>query len=360
MRSIGIIFPIDSVTKVAILLQYLLYFFTFLGINSFSHEEILPSCDPATHTIHFSTTRSLNDGSLKSSLLQELQTIFKIDTFVETGTYLANTTIKAAKVFDQIHSIELSSELYEKALHRLNYWEHVTVHLGDSKDVLHQLFPYLCDKRVLFYLDGHYSGHVTAKGSLPTPLIEELKAIAQMKTTHAILLINDVRFFQDTCFPEKVESLHLGLETYPYLEEIVKAILEIHPSYKICFMGDALLAFPKDPDISVSPVMRACALHRLGDFCTNLSEEDWKNADLVIAQATGSEKEEIVTYYQTFAPFEIEYGYRSYGALWYALIKKADGHEETAQLLLKQIIENSMPNWRAPQCSSEDFFLCTR
>lgn len=332
------------------MLQYLLYFFTLLGIDTIFHEEILPSSDPATHTIHFYTTRSLDDGSLKSSLLQELQTVFKLDAFVETGTYLANTTMKATEFFNQIHSIELSSELYTKALGRLKYREQETVHLGDSKDVLYQLIPCLRDKRVLFYLDGHYSGHVTAKGSLPTPLIEELKAIAQMKTTHAILLINDVRLFQDTCFPEKVQSLNLELETYPYLEEVIKAILTIHPSYQICFMGDALLAFPKDPDVSVSPLMRACALHRLGDLHTELSEEDWKNADLVIAQATGHEKEELVTYYQTYAPFEIEYGYRSYAALWYALIRKADGHEEEAQFLLKQVTENSMPNWRAPQC----------
>ncbi|MGL5626750.1 MAG: hypothetical protein ACRDDW_04435 [Candidatus Rhabdochlamydia sp.] len=332
------------------MLQYLVYFFTLLGLDVFSHEELLPSCDPAVHNICFYTTRSLDDGALKSSLLHELQTTFKLDTFVETGTYLANTTIKATKFFNQIHSIELSPELYTRAVHRLKYWEQATIHLGDSKDVLHQLIPCLHNKRVLFYLDGHYSGHVTAKGSLPTPLIEELKAIAQMKTTHAILLIDDIRLFQDTCFPEKVESLNLGLEAYPYLEELVKAILEIQPSYQICFMGDALLAFPKDPDVSISPVMRACALHRLENFFTDLLEEDWKNADLVIAQATGHEKEELVTYYQTYAPFEIEHGYRSYGALWYALIRKADGHEEEAQLLLQQIIENSMPNWRAPQC----------
>lgn len=332
------------------MLQYLVYFFTLLGLDVFSHKEILPSCDPAVHSIHFYTTRSLDDGALKSSLLHELQTAFKLDAFVETGTYLADTTIKATKFFNQIHSIELSPELYTKALDRLKYWEQVTLHLGDSKEILHQLLPYLHDKRVLFYLDGHYSGHITAKGSLFTPLIEELKAIAQMKTTHAILLIDDIRLFQDTCFPKKVQSLNLGLETYPYLEEIVKSILEIHPSYQICFMGDSLLAFPKDPDVSISPIMQACALHRLGGLCTDLSEEDWKNADLVIAQATGHEKEELITYYQTYAPFEMEHGYRSYGALWYALIRKADGHEEEAQLLLQQIVENSMPNWRAPQC----------
>lgn len=335
------------------MLQYLTFFFVFLGFNfidaSYS-QAILPSCKPASHTMHFCTTRTLDDGSLKSSLLQELQSAFKIDTFVETGTYLGNTTIKAAKLFNQTHTIELSSELYMKAFDRLKSCENVTVHLGDSKDILYRIVPCLRNECVLFYLDGHYSGHVTERGSLPTPLIEELKAIAQMQTTRAILLIDDIRLFQDTCFPEKVRSLDLGLNAYPCLQEIVKAILEIHPNYAICFMGDALLAFPKDSYVGVSPVMRACALHRLGDLLIDLSKEDWENADKVIAQAVGNEKEEIAIYYQTYSPFEIENGYRSYGALWYALIRKADGYEEEAQLLLQQIAENSMPNWRGSEC----------
>ncbi len=314
-----------------------------------SSKEILPSSQPHANTIHYCTTRTLEDGTLKSSLLEMLQAIFELDSFVETGTYLGDTTVKAAHLFQQIHTIELSRILHAKAYRRLKEWKHINVHYGDSKDILYRLISPLKDKRALFYLDGHYSGQGTALGSLASPLLQELKAIAQMHTTYAIILIDDIRLCQETCFPEKLHSLHLGLETYPHLKEIVRTILEINPSYRICFLGDALLAFPESSNVSVSPVVRACAMHRLGDLCADLTPEDWGNADRVIAQASGIEKEEIGVYYQTYAPFELEYGYRCYGAFWYALIRKADGYEDEAQALLKKVVANSMPNWRVSQ-----------
>jgi len=310
--------------------------FLFVSVHSFCTDAFLykdihiPSASADTNSIAFCTTRTLDDGSLKSSLLSQLKTAFAIEAFVETGTYLGNTAIKAAQIFDEVHTIELSPKLYLQASKRLKTCGNVTVHFGDSKEILPRLLPTIIDRRILFYLDGHYSGHATARGSLDTPILNELQAIEK---ADCIILIDDIRLFQESCFPKKIQSLNLGLETYPHLKELVRAIIKINPDYQICFLGDALLAFPRDRSVCISPVMRACALQRLESLCLDLSAKELKETDSLISHAVGDEQNEIALYYQTYSPFELEYGYRCYGCLWYALILREKGYEQEAQSL---------------------------
>ena len=155
--------------------------FLFISINCFSSSitlfdkaHILP-CATDQSAIRFSTTRSLDNGALKISLLRQLKEIFEIDSFVETGTYLGDTTLNAVQIFNEVYTIELSPRLYLDASERLRNWNNVVVHFGSSDQVFRKLLPSI-HSRTLFYLDGHYSGHVTAKVSSDTPILKELKA----------------------------------------------------------------------------------------------------------------------------------------------------------------------------------------
>jgi hypothetical protein len=313
--------------------------------EAFLSKEIhIPYSSNSSQSIHFCTTRTLCDGSLKISLLEQLKQIFKIKVFIETGTYLGDTTIKGAKIFDEVHTIELSLKLYLKALQRLKTLRNVSVYLGDSSKIFPKLLLNI-DYPILFYLDGHYSGHVTAKGSSYTPLVDELNAIASAKKENSVILIDDIRLFQGSLFQEKILTLNLGLETYPSLERVVQAILNINPSYQICFLGDALLAFPGNLGISISPVMRSCALHRLEHLCFDLSKNELEEADLLISKAKFQEKKEIEIYYQTYSLFELDYGYRCYGCFWQALVLLENGDEEQARFMLEKAATRSLPNW---------------
>lgn len=331
-----------------------LVLFTFISIECFSAPFLfkdihIPASPDVLHPICFCTTRALDDGSLKTSLLQQLKTLFEIEAFVETGTYLGKTTIKAAEIFDEVHTIELSRRLYLAAAQHLKTCPNVTVHWGDSKAIFQSLLPTL-DRHILFYLDGHYSGHVTARGSLNTPILHELQAIEKAKKEDSILLIDDIRLFQDSCFPEKIQALNLGLETYPDLEKVIQAILKINPDYQICFLGDALLAFPRNTGVCVSPVIRSCALHRLEHLCIDLSDDELQKADLVIGRAEWEERKEIAIYYQIYSPFELDYGYRSFACLWHALTLRENGCEDEAQSLFRMAASRSLPRWRVEQC----------
>ena len=326
----------------------------FISINCFPLDgaiingDIVPQCGETAHVIEYSNTRNLDNGSLKPSLLRQLNRAFGIQSFIETGTYLGDTTAQAAQIFDSVHTIELSEELAFRACQRFQNSENVIVHQGNSGKILFALLSHI-ENRILFYLDGHYSGHVTAKDQLFTPILDELKAIERAQKNDSVILIDDIRLFQDSCFPEKCRKLNLGLETYPDLREVIAALLHINQNYQICFLGDALLAFPGDQNVSVSPVVRACALHRLERLCTDLSEEELNHADLVVSKAMFDEKKEIRIYYETYSSFELEYGYRSYACLWYGLLLYGEGDIEGARQIFKKTSECSLPDWHIHQ-----------
>jgi hypothetical protein len=85
--------------------------------------------------------------------------------------------------------------------------------------------------RILFWLDGHYSGHGTACGEQVSPILKELNIIkCQSRHDHCIL-IDDVRLFVDA-------------DGYPSLEETKAKLLEINPRYTISVDGDCLVALP--------------------------------------------------------------------------------------------------------------------
>ncbi len=306
-------------------------------------SENIPIYRPeATHQLHFCVTRNLTDGALKASVIEQLKTAFNLEAFVETGTWMGDTAEEASEFFDEIHTIELSPEICAQAVERFKECDCVRVYQGDSGKILADILSSV-RARTLFYLDGHYSGGVTAKGDTCTPILEEINQIRISGKSDSVILIDDIRLFQNSIYPEKIAKF--ALEEYPDIADVVHALLQINPAYQICFLGDALLAFPDDPKISVSPVVRACALHRLASVY-DVSDDVLNQADMTIACASGEEQEELDLYYQVYSPFELEYGYRSYAAFWFALIQRAKGLEAEAQMLFQQAAQNSQLDWR--------------
>ena len=279
---------------------------------------------------------------MKKSLLTELKAAFSIHTFVETGTYLGYTTSEAAQIFKKVCTIELSNEIHLLAKENLKSYKNVSLYQGNSGDVLNNLLP-LIPSRTLFYLDGHYSGGATAKGFENTPVLDELEAIKNSGKSDSVILIDDIQLFQDSCHPEKI--LNTCLEGYPNFDQLVAALLQINPDYRICFLSDTLLAYPKDSLISVSPAVNACTLHRFENFC-DLSDDVLQKADQAIANVSGVEQEEFALFFQIFASGEQEYGYPCFATFWQALIFRIHGERQQALFLFKQAAQNSPSNCR--------------
>src|SRR3546814_686803 len=92
------------------------------------------------------------------------------ETWVETGTYLGETTAFLSKNSNKVITIEPSEELFSKAANRFKSSPNVEVLPGGSEDVFPDLLPRLSGK-INFWLDGHHSGGDTYLGALDTPQI---------------------------------------------------------------------------------------------------------------------------------------------------------------------------------------------
>ena len=130
------------------------------------------------------------------------------------------------KNFKNVISIELDTALFEAARERFKKDKNVTILQGDSGKVLPGVMEQITAPAI-FWLDGHYSEGVTAKGAKECPIFEELGAIFSAAPLHHILLIDDAR-----CFT--------GMRDYPTFEELKKYILNKNTKYQIEIKHDII------------------------------------------------------------------------------------------------------------------------
>ena len=155
-------------------------------------------------------------SAYKRSIIKMFAEKHKIQTLVETGTYLGDTIEFFRPTLKKIISIELSIDLYHRAKKRFFNYKKVVLYQGDSGIILKSIVPALKEKTI-FWLDGHYSEGFTAKGNLNTPILAELTHILENFHFDHIILVDDAR-----CF--------LGLDDYPTLQELEKFVKEKNPS----------------------------------------------------------------------------------------------------------------------------------
>jgi len=145
---------------------------------------------------------------------------------VETGTYSGDMIEAQKKNFDRIFSIELGEKLWRNAVKRFKNEKHITILRGDSGKVLKQITKEL-NEPAIFWLDGHYSGGITAKGKQQFPVLAEIDAIFMYKKLNHVLLIDDARCFD-------------GANDFPPFGEIMKYIKNKNEKYKMEIKDDII------------------------------------------------------------------------------------------------------------------------
>ena len=141
---------------------------------------------------------------LKQRNLRRLAKAHGLRVLVVTGTFDGQMVEAMRKHFDRIYSIELSREYHDAARTRFAAFRHINLLLGDSGVVLRKVVESL-DGPALFWLDGHYSGGITARGAKDTPIIEELGCLYPERFEH-VVMIDDARLFgQDPGYPTLTE-----------------------------------------------------------------------------------------------------------------------------------------------------------
>lgn len=116
--------------------------------------------------------------------------------WVETGTYLGDTTLNLSKIAKSVISIEPQIELSKFAGKRLKRHKNIKVLNSTSEECIAGILDGLVGP-VCFWLDGHYSGDVTYKGSAISPILQELTAVSTYvnKGNPVVVFVDDFRLF---------------------------------------------------------------------------------------------------------------------------------------------------------------------
>lgn len=116
--------------------------------------------------------------------------------FIETGTYYGFMLQACLGYFDKLISIEIEPHFYRRARKLFENHANVSVLYGNSCELLPGVLAGIRQPS-LFWLDAHYSGGLTGKAELETPIRRELEAILSHPYRHTIL-IDDANCFDGT------------------------------------------------------------------------------------------------------------------------------------------------------------------
>jgi hypothetical protein len=166
---------------------------------------------------------------IKQRTIAEFKGKYGTNVLVETGTYLGDMVEAQKNNFAKIYSIELSNRLYKQAIKKFKGNTSIVLLQGDSGKRLSEIVKELKEP-ALFWLDGHYSGGITALGDKECPVPEELAAIFTSQLNH-IILVDDARLFN-------------GTNDYPTIEQIKNIISANNKLYQLEIKDDIIRLTP--------------------------------------------------------------------------------------------------------------------
>lgn len=177
--------------------------------------------------------------SINCELAAILKTSVNAKTFIETGTFKGDSIASVRPLFEELHSCELSPELYQAAKVRFEGDSSIHCHLGSSPDILRGLAKEIKDKPVMYWLDAHWcSADMVAGSESQCPLLEELEAIKPIHQD-SIVWIDDARYFMS---PPTAPLISKGWPTFQQVLDKLAALSDVH---NIVFADDTILLFPK-------------------------------------------------------------------------------------------------------------------
>ena len=275
---------------------------------------------------------------LDKDFLSELIRRFGLVNFVETGTYLGDSTAVAAELFDEVHSIELSKELAARAADRFGSAPRVHIYNGDSAEHLPEILKGLA-RPTLFWLDGHYSSGITAKGRLNTPILDELRFIHALGPKGSVLLIDDLRLFETARPGCSVPESILEYPTAKMLQGILTNM-----GYHLTILGDVGLAVPSQFNCEFSPLLNALTASRLYDGA-NLTIEEIIHAEKAIVLAHGKEREVLRGLCGSYSDVEC-FGLGLHYRFWRGLSLLLDNHYLQAVEEFRRVMDSGFTHWR--------------
>jgi hypothetical protein len=124
--------------------------------------------------------------------------------FIEAGTFLGNTAMRCSGNFQSVITMELDPHLFQQAKAYLAHRRNVVCLEGDALKLLPSVLERTDVRDALVFLDGHFSGGVTAHGELAEPACEEIFVLANHKDKINAVVVDDFRCFgRDKGWPKR-------------------------------------------------------------------------------------------------------------------------------------------------------------
>lgn len=174
-------------------------------------------------------------------LTTKLALMHGVDCFVESGTYLGGTAKWASRNFLNVFTIERSVELFNKVEPTLGCLRNVIRLNGDSRECLPEVIKDIGDLRAIYWLDGHWSGGLTAGEGDECPLLEELSIL--LERANDIILIDDARLFL------KSPPLPHNAEQWPSILDICDIISRSPSKRFVQIFDDVIFVIPDTPSL---------------------------------------------------------------------------------------------------------------
>jgi hypothetical protein len=166
----------------------------------------------------------------KKNRIKRLAEVHNCETFIETGTYYGQMVNFAQSLFSRVISIEIYEPFFNGNIRQFSGHVNTNILLGDSGKNLPEAINQ-SSGRILFWLDGHYSGSGTGIGEKVSPVIEELRLIAKAGRKDDCIIIDDRRLFS-------------GSDGYPTINETIEELKKINPKHNISYDQDSIVVEP--------------------------------------------------------------------------------------------------------------------
>lgn len=166
---------------------------------------------------------------VKQNVISFLRMKYNYRIFIESGTFLGEMVLSQLNWFNEIHSIELDSSLFLHNKWQFRKIDKVKLWQGDSGNILGEILDRVNTPAILF-LDGHYSGGITARGELICPIYKELSHVFASKLDH-IVIIDDKRLF-------------VGFDDYPTIDDLISYVKKLNEQLTVEFIDDLIIILP--------------------------------------------------------------------------------------------------------------------
>lgn len=203
-----------------------------------THDRVIDETDASARSKLREKIMGIVTFGIPQQIVIELARLNGATVFVETGTCHGDTTRWASSYFKVVHTVERSEVLYNLHRTELAQIRGVTPHWGDSRNILPQIVKDLRGQKVVYWLDGHWSGGETAGEHDECPLLDELACLSH--STEDIILIDDARLFM--CAPPQPHNP----SQWPTLSDIVNMLPASGKKQFVQIVDDVIFIVPDD------------------------------------------------------------------------------------------------------------------